>query len=218
MIFQVGQSQVVDEVLHQKTNGFFVECGAGNGEALSNTLFLERHRNWSGLLIEADPDLFDELLAKNRNSYSINACLSPGRTPKVMQYTNAGTQGGITSHMQGSHMRSIHRTHYVTGSSTVQCFPLLSILKAIGVTHVDYFSLDTEGSELDILKSLPFSDIVVDLISVEYKIIGNPEGSRNKLGDIKHFMARKHYEVLQILSDLDIILQRNVHPANGTSH
>jgi hypothetical protein len=32
----------------------------------------------------------------------------------------------------------------------VQCFPLYSVLKAIGNTDIDYFSLDIEGPELQV--------------------------------------------------------------------
>jgi len=54
-----------------------VECGALDGERSSNTLFLERDRGWTGLLIEMDPYFYTQLLGKNRNVWSINACLSP---------------------------------------------------------------------------------------------------------------------------------------------
>lgn len=42
-----------------------------------------------------------------------------------------------------------------------QCFPLYSILSAINVKTVDYFSLDIEGAELSILKTIPWNDIVI---------------------------------------------------------
>jgi hypothetical protein len=41
----------------------------------------------------------------------------------------------------------------------VLCFPLYSVLKAMNVTKVDYFSLDVEGSEMDVLKTIPFDEI-----------------------------------------------------------
>ena len=39
-------------------HGFFVEIGAYDGETGSNTLFLEKHKSWDGLLIEANPLTF----------------------------------------------------------------------------------------------------------------------------------------------------------------
>jgi len=59
-----------------KEGGFFVEC-VGWMVRLSNTAFLERRRNWEGLLIEMDPFFYTQLLGKNRRVWSINACLSP---------------------------------------------------------------------------------------------------------------------------------------------
>jgi len=41
----------------------------------------------------------------------------------------------------------------------VQCFPLYTYLLALNVTVIDYFSLDVEGSELNVLKTIPFDKI-----------------------------------------------------------
>ena len=60
-----------------KRGGFYVECGAFDGERSSNTLSLERERGWSGLLVEMDPYFYTQLIGKSRRSWSINACLSP---------------------------------------------------------------------------------------------------------------------------------------------
>ena len=166
---------MVDDLLGSKTGGFFVECGAGDGEFLSNTLFFEAFRNWTGLLVEADRRLFAELRANDRRSYAINACLSPNSTPAMLEYTNAGLNGGLASHMEPSQRRDLGRHRFLTGSDMVQCFPLASILKAIGVSHIDYLSLDTEGSEVSILKSIPYDDVTIDAISVEYRTVGSPE-------------------------------------------
>ena len=47
----------------------------------------------------------------------------------------------------------------------VFCFPLFGVLKAINVTKVDYFSLDVEGNEMDVLRTIPFDNVD---ITVEY--------------------------------------------------
>jgi hypothetical protein len=45
--------------LNQKRNGFFVEIGGYDGESFSNSLFLEKERGWSGLLVEANPYTYE---------------------------------------------------------------------------------------------------------------------------------------------------------------
>jgi len=42
---------------------------------------------------------------------------------------------------------------------TIQCFPFYSILLAVNRTTVDYFSLDIEGDELAVLKTIPMHKI-----------------------------------------------------------
>ena len=74
----------MDQLLHQRRNGFFVEAGAADGERFSNSLFFDKSRGWSGLLVEANPELYSTLMEKNRHCFSINACLSPNSaTAKV---------------------------------------------------------------------------------------------------------------------------------------
>ena len=56
---------------HRIKNGFFIEAGAYDGEALSNSLFYELKLNWTGILVEANPDAFNEMKSKNRKSWLI---------------------------------------------------------------------------------------------------------------------------------------------------
>jgi hypothetical protein len=49
----------------------------------------------------------------------------------------------------------------------VQCKPLSLILSENDITHVDYLSIDTEGSEVKILESIDFSAVDIKLIGVE---------------------------------------------------
>ena len=64
---------MIDTLSLQK-GGFFIECGALDGETRSNTLFFERFRNWTGLLIEADPINYQQVLSRNRKAYVVPSC------------------------------------------------------------------------------------------------------------------------------------------------
>lgn len=67
---------------YAKEGGFFVESGGFDGESYSNSLFLERVRGWSGLLIEADLENYQRMQKRNRRAYTSHTCLSPTPHPK----------------------------------------------------------------------------------------------------------------------------------------
>ena len=59
-------------------NGYFVELGANDGISQSNTLFLEKYKNYRGVLIEPHPGNFEKC-QKNRsekNHFFMGACVS----------------------------------------------------------------------------------------------------------------------------------------------
>ena len=214
---QNGQSELVDEILKGRTNGFYVECGAYDGELISNSLYFEKSRNWSGLLIEANDRLFQSLLKHNRHAYLVNTCVSPESRPVGSPFVLLGPRldglGGLTKYMSASHRRRMGGLEkHMLNVQQVQCLPLYSILQAVGVQHVDYWSLDIEGAELSVLKTLPLDEITVDVISVEY-VVGGTNGltseSQEKLHAIKeHLVGRYDYEVVKISQTEDILLKR----------
>lgn len=55
-------------------------------------------------------------------------------------------------------------------SFDAQCFPLYSILSAINMTTVDFFSIDIEGAELDVLKTIPWDKVLIKVCNYVVKI------------------------------------------------
>ena len=159
------------QILNQKTKGFFIECGAANGIRFSNTLFFEGGRSWNGLLIEPNIDLFKDLIKLHRNAYSINSCLGTNKSSQLVSFKMVGYLGGIGEKMDSSHSQWVEDyTNSTYKTITAQCFTLHSLLLAAGQTEVDYFSLDVEGPELEILQTIPFDKISIKVISVVYRV------------------------------------------------
>ena len=62
---------MVDKYFKGAKGNFFIEAGANDGETISNTVFFELKRNWTGILIEPNPEAFQKLLAKNRQIFTL---------------------------------------------------------------------------------------------------------------------------------------------------
>jgi len=106
---QYGQSEYVNKLLNNRTNGFFVECGAADGETLSNSIYFELLRNWTGLLVEVNPRLYSKLLKTNRHAYSLNAGLSPTTSPQSLNVRPYNLLGGLTEFMEPAHLNTVNR-------------------------------------------------------------------------------------------------------------
>lgn len=178
----MGQSQVVKRLLKFKRHGFFIECGALDGEIRSNTLYMEKYLGWTGLLIEGDPSNYALMVHKHRKAWLSPACLSLKTYPSVVSFEQNFNMGQV-SHYPAGHSQS--------GYVDVQCFPLYSFLLALNQTTVDYFSLDVEGAELEVLKTIPWSKVDIKVLSVEF--IHGPQG-KDALED---YMKSLGYRVVE---------------------
>ncbi|XP_047475703.1 protein Star-like isoform X3 [Penaeus chinensis] len=176
----MGQSRKIREILGEKTDGFFIECGALDGETRSNTLVFEKRYGWKGVLIEGDPKNFNLMKEKHRKAWSVNACLSTHPYPNTVMFKQSFNIGKISSLETG---------HEHRGFAEVQCLPLYSLLLALNTTKVDYFSLDVEGAELDVLRTIPWEKVDITTLSVEF--IHDKEGK----DAIKWYMEGNGYKV-----------------------
>ncbi|VDI38608.1 Hypothetical predicted protein [Mytilus galloprovincialis] len=203
---QYGQDQFIDNLLNKKENGFFVEIGGYDGESFSNTLYFEKIRGWNGLLVEASPFLYDIMLKKDRQCYMVNACISTSLP--TMTFVLAG---GITSAKEtltDMHRKRIARDKITYGKNAnwahtnetvkVHCLPLLQLMKTLGRNTIDYFSLDVEGAEMHILHSIEWTEININVFTIE------TDQHRDK---IITFMTQKGYKWIQKLRGDDIFIK-----------
>lgn len=175
LLGQYGQLGQVADLFKGKQDGFFLECGALDGEYLSNTLLFELQMGWSGLLIEANPEAYAQLRQKQRKAHSINVALSKQQFATRVQFEvmrwNAisGTieEDGLSARQRDgtrSPFKDAERSRVVT----VEAFPLYAILSALGNPTVDYFSLDVEGLEEGVLETMPWEKVEIEVVQVEF--------------------------------------------------
>ncbi|XP_021966736.1 uncharacterized protein LOC110861910 [Folsomia candida] len=207
----------------KKTGGFFVECGANDGEFMSNTIALEKDQQWSGLLIEGSPLLSKILRRKRRNAWVADVCLT-GRYPERIEFLKHKNTAedwrignGIGKINPGNKyekpLLNLPDTgHYLDhgflpedyiSEGMISCFPLYSILSAINVSTVDFFSLDVEGHEYKVLQGIPFDLLDIKVIIVEHAT--TPEGKNA----IKDLMVKNGYKLYMNGSNDYIFIKKN---------
>lgn len=144
------------------SNYTYLELGALDGISYSNTRFYEDTLGWNGVLIEASGVSFDAL-KKNRN-HDHNALfhMAVCETPGVITFTGDDAGAGVLEQMSkfGYEGNKEHK------KSEVRCDRLGKILKDAKVTGIDMWSLDVEGFELFVLRSMDWS-IPVHVINIE---------------------------------------------------
>ena len=139
--------------------GTFLEIGAVEGLTESNTWVLENCFGWRGVLVEGHPLHFERLVQHRPRSLNIHlaACASRGFVKYVpWLWTGAKTKSKIFA---------------ANGYLMTECAPIGSTLVGLGVTSLDFVSVDVEGAELTVVSSL-----------VAAATTTSPVGSRLALG------------------------------------
>lgn len=158
--------------------GFFVEAGANNGIAQSNTYYLEAILGWKGMLIEPVPDLFELCKRARPKSKAVNAALVSKDFPhKSVELECAGL---MTSVSAGAGNKNFDPSHVERGRAILQmdqsatkvtapARTLNSLFIEYGVKKIDFMSLDLEGYELEALKGLDLSQYAPRWLLVEVR-------------------------------------------------
>ncbi len=197
---QIGQDKFIREHFMQfEDKGFFVEIGAYDGITFSNSLHFEKS-GWDGICVEPNPEMFKEL-KKNRSCKCVSTCVWD-KEATVDFLTVSGKPADSECKMLTGIQKSMDERHKIRFKNAAQGAEIITLkLKTITlnqllddakVTHVNYCSLDTEGSEFDILKSFDFEKYTVDVFSVENNF--NED-------DIRRFMATKGYSYYKVKWD-----------------
>ncbi len=156
------------------SGGFFLDSGASDGVSGSNTLLLESRFGWQGICIEPNRESFLRL-REARRCTCVNCCLYD-RPGEVSFFEAAGVLGGIVDEYDPGllrYARALADQQHGPGAVPVtrEARTIGSVLREHQAPRViDYWSLDTEGSELAILRSFPFDDYVVRVITVEHNL------------------------------------------------
>ena len=145
-----------ERYFHGVRNRVFLELGAFNGVTYSNTKFFEDTLGWTGVLIEPHPEAY-KALTVNRPHCKTYQCAVSTCTGEVEFIVNSnGPVSSVKEFTSDRHQKAWH-DRGTTLTVRVPSRPLGSILREAGVTRIDFWSLDVEGGELEVLKSMDWT-------------------------------------------------------------
>ena len=197
---QWKQDFYIDRIFKKKTNGIFVDVGAHlTGD---NSLYFEKHLNWTGICIEPQIELYTQL-RELRSCVCFNACAYDKMEILDFSIVHAfDVLSGISSEFDQRHMKRIeddknkYDSHKETEVIKSLAMPLQWFMDSCKLTEIDFLSIDTEGSEFSVIKGIDFNKTKIKVIIFEDNYI-------DKSIPIVEYLVRKDYlPIIRIGGDI----------------
>jgi FkbM family methyltransferase len=171
---QFNQDKFLEETIFKGyKNGFFMDVGAHDGITINNTLYFEKHNGWTGVNIEPIKSVYDKLVKNRPNSININCavCNNDGTSQFIRNIGYSEMLSGLENMYDKRHVerleseRSIHDVK--TEIITVNTKKIETICEEYSINRINYLSIDVEGAEFDVIKSINFNKVYIDVIGFE---------------------------------------------------
>ncbi len=198
---QAGQDAVVDRYFNQMEGGTFIDIGGYDGVTGSNTVFLEKWRGWSGVLVEpVAANLERAKKARSCTCLELAVSAEEGKA-SFLTVTEGFTQmSGLSDSYDPGVLEKVRANpRHKETMIEVATKPLATILNEAEIPHPDFVSLDIEGGELSALKAFPFADHRVGVWAIE-----------NNTGDraIHDLMRGHNYDLIDFCGQDEIYALR----------
>ena len=199
---QDGQDKYLDNnVFKHFKNGVFVDVGAHNGLTINNTIFFEKTRGWSGINVEPIKSVYDQLVNNRPKSINLNCAVSntDGDAEFICNEGYTEMISGLKDHFDPRHVTRLNsELNQYGGKTNVITIPtkrLETILDETGIKHVHYLSIDVEGAEFEVVKSINFDKVFIDIIGFENNYNDNSI-------PIVNYLIEKGYSVIHRSMDI----------------
>jgi len=174
-----------------KRGGFFIEIGASDGIEISNTYLLETQYDWKGICVEPIPYRYEKLVVNRPNSKcSEKAVIGVSGLKLSFDIAKNGDgMSGITSYIIDRHRQQINANKETIIVETISLNDLLQQFEA--PSFIEYLSLDTEGTEFEILNALDFDNYKFGIIDIEHNYV------EPKRTEIRNLLISKGYRYVR---------------------
>ena len=150
-------------------HGTYMEIGGLDGVTFSNTYVYNKGLNWSGVLVEASPMNYQQLV-RNRPNEIANVNAGVCEKEMDLHWVQSGPAvGGFQEFAHPDFQKRWWSEDDIKNAQVIKCHTLEQILldKVGPGFYFDFFSLDVEGAELSVLRSINFDLVGFGVILME---------------------------------------------------
>jgi FkbM family methyltransferase len=184
--------------------GVFMDIGAHDGITLNNTLYFEKYNGWSGINVEANKTVYDKLCVNRPNSINIDCavCNNDGVADFICNTGYTEMISGLKIGFDERHYNRLQNEILTKGGKSeiiqVNTKKVETICKEHNISHIHYLSIDVEGAEYDVIKSIDLDSTFIDVIGFEnnYNDVSLP---------IIAYLEQKNYKIIHKSMDIFMI-------------
>ena len=175
---QIFQDIFASFIIGDKFDKTFLEFGATNGFDLSNSYLLENSFGWKGVLSEPSSQWHEALKKNRKNSKIITKCIWKESGKKLDFFmSDFGELSTLKDFVESDKISIPSNTEVRLKSGktiSVETISLNDVVKEYfnGICP-SYISIDTEGSEYEILKSFDFNNFRPKVFTIEHNYTEN---------------------------------------------
>lgn len=171
---QISQDAFVQWALNGKRGGYFCDFGATNGVLLSNSYALEDTFGWTGICAEPAKSWHEDLRTNRPGTRIETRCVWARSGERLTFSENASRELSTLTQFEGCDIHARRRRRRGSKTYDVETISLGDMLEQHGAPEdFDYLSIDTEGSEYDILNAFDLKRWRPAVITVEHNYTTN---------------------------------------------
>jgi FkbM family methyltransferase len=190
-------------------NGFFMDVGAHDGISGNNTLYFEENNEWNGVNFEPIKIVYEKLVNNRPNCININSavCNYNGTAEFICNEGYTEMLSGLKDNYDNRHLERLDRENKIMNSTTktiiVDTKRIETICDELNIKNINYLSIDVEGAEFEVIKSINFEKVFIDIIGFEnnYELDSIP---------IIKYLEDKGFRIIIQLLDIIMINEKSI--------
>jgi FkbM family methyltransferase len=189
--------KIIKKIFNNKKKGVFVEVGGNDGTTGSYSLLLEKDFAWNGVCIEASPWLFEKM-KRTRSCICEQTALGQDVSKEdFYDFQYLHQLSGLKKEFRKNPLFQQYLDTSPHQTIEVKTLPFSHFSKKHNINHIDFFILDVEGAEFEVIKGIDFESTQIDVFLIE-------QASK----ELKNYLSNKGYKALTKIRNDTMFIHR----------